>query len=309
MDIQSVHAVVNVPAATNEEDAAKRVPGRKLGLVVDVLGLVIAVTVLAASAHGNAFGIVLLGQVAPIGTVKKALVDQGFKKTVVDHGTRVGVDVEIVGRNRADKGAGLVLQAKRWIVEQTLGILMLFWRLVRDDESRPKSSESRVCWAVIDVVARWLTGSPAGPRRPGAGDRMGDQVAPLLARIGARERQLVDDAAQIRAQMNELTVRLCELDEEIESLAVTRKTLLALPPTASEPADPPPVLPAHPVYQQILDVFADAAGPMRARDLCQALDLPLTPKNVESTRHKLKRLVSLGVLAETEPGLFAQRCP
>ncbi|MFI6731177.1 hypothetical protein NRF20_44210 [Streptomyces sp. R-74717] len=138
---------------------------------------------------------------------------------------------------------------------------------------------------------------------------MDDQVTPLLERIDARERELVGDAAQIRAQMDELTARLRELDEEIESLAVTRKTLLALPPATPEPTEEPPVLPAHPAYQQILDVFADAAGPMRARDLCQALDLPLKPKNIESTRHKLKRLVSLGVLAETEPGLFFQRRP
>jgi hypothetical protein len=48
---------------------------------------------------------------------------------------------------------------------------------------------------------------------------------------------------------------------------------------------------------------------MRARDLCQALDLPLKSKNIESTRHKLKRLVNLGVLAETEPGLFIRRRP
>jgi hypothetical protein len=41
----------------------------------------------------------------------------------------------------------------------------------------------------------------------------------------------------------------------------------------------------------------------------EAVDLPLTPKSIESTRHKLKRLVSLGVLAEPEPGLFAQRRP
>ncbi|MEV7776131.1 hypothetical protein [Kitasatospora sp. NPDC086791] len=33
------------------------------------------------------------------------------------------------------------------------------------------------------------------------------------------------------------------------------------------------------------------------------------PKNIESTRHKLKRLVSLGVLTEPEPGLFAQHRP
>ncbi|GGW16377.1 DDE transposase [Streptomyces capoamus] len=106
------------------------------GLAVDVLGLVIAVTVLAASAHDNAFDIALLGQVAPIGTIKKALVDQGFEKTVVEHGTTVGIDVEIVERNQTDKGVGFVPQAKSWIVEQTLGILMLFRRLVRDYESR-----------------------------------------------------------------------------------------------------------------------------------------------------------------------------
>ncbi|MFF3208723.1 hypothetical protein [Streptomyces sp. NPDC002962] len=39
------------------------------------------------------------------------------------------------------------------------------------------------------------------------------------------------------------------------------------------------------------------------------LDLPLTPKSIESSRHTLKQLVSLGVLAETEPGLFVQRWP
>jgi hypothetical protein len=43
---------------------------------------------------------------------------------------------------------------------------------------------------------------------------------------------------------------------------------------------------------------------MRARDLCERIDLAITPRNIESTRHKLKRLVSLGVLAEPEPGLF-----
>ncbi|MFI0967907.1 hypothetical protein ACH4S8_42120 [Streptomyces sp. NPDC021080] len=137
---------------------------------------------------------------------------------------------------------------------------------------------------------------------------MDDQVTPLLERIDARERELVGDAAQIRAQMDELTARLRELDEEIESLAVTRKTLLALPPPP-EPAEEPTVLPAHPAYQQIFDVFADSDEPMRARDLCQVLDLPLKPKNIESTRHKLKRMVGLGVLAETEPGLFIRRRP
>ncbi|MEU9318296.1 hypothetical protein [Streptomyces sp. NPDC048295] len=45
---------------------------------------------------------------------------------------------------------------------------------------------------------------------------------------------------------------------------------------------------------------------MRARDLCQALDLPILPKNTEGIRCKLKRLVIRGILIEPEPGLFAR---
>lgn len=50
LDTQSARVATGVPAVTTGKDAAKRVPGRKRGLAVDVLGLVIAVTVLAARA-------------------------------------------------------------------------------------------------------------------------------------------------------------------------------------------------------------------------------------------------------------------
>ncbi|WP_373871691.1 transposase [Planobispora longispora] len=60
LDTQSVHVAAGVPAETTGRDVAKKVPGRKRGLAVDVLGLVIAVVVLAASAHENAAGIALL---------------------------------------------------------------------------------------------------------------------------------------------------------------------------------------------------------------------------------------------------------
>ncbi len=81
-DTQSLHAAAGVPAPTTGRDAAKKVPGRKRGLAVDVLGLVVAVVVLAASVHDNAFGTALLDKVAAgTSTVTEALVDQGFKKT------------------------------------------------------------------------------------------------------------------------------------------------------------------------------------------------------------------------------------
>ncbi|MGR8007652.1 IS5 family transposase [Streptomyces hypolithicus] len=157
LDTQSIHAAVGVPADTTGKDASKKVPGRKRCLAVDVLGLVVEAAALPASAHDNAAGIALLnGVAAQTDTVRKALVDQGFKKSVVDHGKTLGIDVEIVERNPAEKG--FVPQAKRWIVEQTNGILMFYRRLVRDYEHRLASSRSRVFWAMTSVMARRLTG-------------------------------------------------------------------------------------------------------------------------------------------------------
>ncbi|MDP9607873.1 transposase [Streptomyces demainii] len=121
LDTQSVHAAAGVPSATTGHDPAKRVPGRKRGLAVDVLGLVIAVVVLAANAHDNAAGIALLSEVAENagGSISKALADQGFKSQVVTHGAGLGIDVEIVQRDPQHKG--LVPQPKRWRVGRPTG--------------------------------------------------------------------------------------------------------------------------------------------------------------------------------------------
>ena len=158
LDSQSVHAAVNVPAATTGKDAGKRVPGRKKGIAVDVIGLIIAVVVMAASVHENTIGTAPLDRVAArTSTVTKALVDQGFKAKVAEHGREVGIDVEVVERDPQDKG--FVPQPIRWRVEQTLGTLMLHRRLVRDYEINPATSEARVYWAISDVMARRLTGT------------------------------------------------------------------------------------------------------------------------------------------------------
>nr|WP_256256020.1 transposase [Streptomyces sp. MUSC 14] len=135
MDTQSIHAAVGVPATTTGKGAAKRVPGRKICLAVDVLGLVVDCVVLPASAHENTAGIAPLdGVAAQRDTVTKALVDQGFRNKVVDHGMNLGIGVEIVERNPDQ--SGFVPQAKRWIVEQANGTLTFYRRLVCDCEHR-----------------------------------------------------------------------------------------------------------------------------------------------------------------------------
>ncbi|MGW0998337.1 hypothetical protein ACWD5V_34700 [Streptomyces sp. NPDC002523] len=118
--------------------------------------------------------------------------------------------------------------------------------------------------------------------------------------------ELADQAEQFWARIEELTRQLGELDAESENLRITRKTLLTLP--MPSPATEPDRhdIPDHPAYQQILTAMADTGRPMRASDLCQALDLPILPKNTEGIRSKLKRLASRGILVEPEPGLFAR---
>lgn len=112
---------------------------------------------------------------------------------------------------------------------------------------------------------------------------------------------------RFRDRIEELTRQLGEIDAESENLRITRKTLLTLPLPSPTTEPDRPDIPDHPAYQQILTALADTGRPMRARDLCQALDLPILPKNTEGIRSKLKRLVSRGILTEPEPGLFARR--
>lgn len=123
LDTQSVRAAAGVPKTTTGLDANKKVSGRKRGLAVDVLGLVIGVVVLAASVHDNAAGIALLDQATKrCGMcLEKALVDQGFKDEAIIHGALMDIDVEVVRRNPEDQGKGFIPQPKRWVVEQVNG--------------------------------------------------------------------------------------------------------------------------------------------------------------------------------------------
>ncbi|SCL17822.1 Transposase DDE domain-containing protein [Micromonospora inyonensis] len=58
---QSIRAANHVLGATSGKDAGKKVPGRKQGLAIDTLGLIIAVVVTATSVTDNTIGTQLLG--------------------------------------------------------------------------------------------------------------------------------------------------------------------------------------------------------------------------------------------------------
>ena len=145
MDTQSVKTSTNVPTGTQGIDAGKRIVGRKRGIVT------------AASVSDNAFGIDLLNQAtSAYPTLSKTWVDAGFKKTVIEHGAALGVDVETVTKDPQVKGFSVI--KRRWVVERTIGWLMQHRRLARDYETLPGTSATMIRIAMIDNLARRATG-------------------------------------------------------------------------------------------------------------------------------------------------------
>jgi hypothetical protein len=59
-------------------------------------------------------------------------------------------------------------------------------------------------------------------------------------------------------------------------------------------------------YRDVLEVLADAAQPLRAKQIAAALGLGGEPRSVEGLRLKLKRLVKRGWLAEPAAGRFVR---
>lgn len=129
-------------------------------------------------------------------------------------------------------------------------------------------------------------------------------LQPLLEALDIQEEAARAQADDLRTQIDELQTRLRQAETHLEHLAITRRTVTSI---ADRIPASPPELPEHPDYARILTVFNEAAGPLRARDVCQVLGHELLPKNVEGIRAKLKRLVKLGVLAEADTGSFVRK--
>jgi transposase len=156
IDIRSVKASTDVPLAGQGTDAAKKMIGRERGILADTTGLILAVAVTAAGLSENAPGIRLLDQAKEkCPAISKSRVDTGFKNAVVEHGARLGIDVEVVNRNPDTRGFQVV--KRRWVVERSIGWIMMHHRLARDYETLAAGSEAMIHIASIDNLTRRIT--------------------------------------------------------------------------------------------------------------------------------------------------------
>jgi putative transposase len=139
-------------------DGGKKINGRKRHIVVDSLGLLLAVVVLPANLQDGEAARVVLQQVTArqfpglkIMWADSAYERYGLPEWVEAHRRYT---LEIV--SRPDGSVGFVLLARRWVVERTFGWLGRYRRLSKDYERRTDSSEAVVKIASIHLMLRRL---------------------------------------------------------------------------------------------------------------------------------------------------------
>ena len=140
-------------------DGGKKVTGRKRHIFVDTLGLLLAVSVTAASVDDAAGVPPLFAQVVPenVPRLTKVWADSKYHnyalKDWMKH-ERPTWDLEVVSRPQGVKG--FVLLAKRWVVERTFSWNDRCRRHSKDYERRTDSSEAMVKISSIALMARRL---------------------------------------------------------------------------------------------------------------------------------------------------------
>ncbi|MBD2077208.1 IS5 family transposase [Phormidium sp. FACHB-592] len=159
LDSQSVPTAVMVQQAVGY-DVGKKTKGRKRFTLVDTLGLLLALKVVAASTPEREGAKQLLQQVHQerqrLPRLVRLWVDGGFAGEDFRHwvmGTFCLI-LETVLRPQATKG--FILLPKRWVVERTYGWLHWCRRLNVDYERLPESSEAFIYIAMIRLMLRRL---------------------------------------------------------------------------------------------------------------------------------------------------------
>ena len=135
-------------------DAGKKVKGRKRHVVVDTLGLLLVVCVLAANIQDRDGAKLVVARLeGRFPRLQLIWADGGYAGKLVDWVTqRTGWVLQIV--TRSDDVRGFVVLPKRWIVERTFAWLGRYRRLSKDYETRPESSEAMVLIAMIQIMRR-----------------------------------------------------------------------------------------------------------------------------------------------------------
>jgi transposase len=156
IDSQSVRAAETVTRATRGWDNAKKINGRKRHIAVDVLGLVLAIVITAASVQDRDAARALLWRLRrDHRRIRLVWADSGYAgKLVTWAKTMFNLAVEIVKKQPGQRT--FVVLPRRWIVERSFAWISRYRRTVRDYERLPAHHEAAVTWAMITIMTRRL---------------------------------------------------------------------------------------------------------------------------------------------------------
>jgi putative transposase len=144
-------------------DGGKRIKGRKRHLVVDTLGLLMAVTVTAANLDDGTHAPRVLGKLdrTRFPRLEVVCADQKYRNKKLDRWleqTEAPYRIEVSGKGPDEKG--FVPIRIRWRVEQGIACLNRCRRLSKDYEYDPSSSEAWIQIAAIQRMVRRLRPDP-----------------------------------------------------------------------------------------------------------------------------------------------------
>jgi putative transposase len=138
-------------------DAGKKVKGRKRHIVVDSLGLLLAVAVTAANLDDGAAAPLVLGKLdaAHYPRLEVAYGDGRYNNRSLQRWLRQqGAPYRVEAVQRPEGAKGFVLLPKRWVVERTLAWLGRYRQLSKEYDYEPTVSESWVQVSALHLMLR-----------------------------------------------------------------------------------------------------------------------------------------------------------
>lgn len=140
-------------------DGNKKIKGRKRHVLVDTLGLILAVVVTSASAEDRVGLMILLERywVTGLQRLRRLWVDGGYqaewlRQWVWGLKPTHKISLEVVNKT----GPGFQVLPRRWAVERTFAWLLNYRRHSRDYEVRTENSEAMIQLSMIHLLLKRL---------------------------------------------------------------------------------------------------------------------------------------------------------